>query len=266
MPYEDIRFEVSDGIAELTLARDDRRNTLTDTNLIEEFVDATEQAVAAQARALILTGDGRAFSAGGNLKEVRARAGKNIPVSEMRSFYTDGIHHIVKAVHGLDIPTIAAVNGPAIGAGFDLAMYCDMAIGSTRALFCEAFVNLGLIPGDGGAWILQRRLGRAVAADLALTGRTVEAEEAKQLGILSEVVEPDQLIPRARELAAHIASRPPMAVAFIKMLLRQGSEQGLDEHLSHCAALQALCQASEDHIAALNSFMDRTPTPTYVGR
>lgn len=170
-------------------------------------------------------------------------------------------------MRGLDIPTIAAVNGPAIGAGFDLVLYCDLAIASTDARFCEQFVNIGLIPGDGGAWILPRRLGWQIAADLAFTGRTVDAEEAKRIGIVREVVEPDALMARTRELAAHIAGRPPLAVRYIKMLLRQGWEQGLDEHLSHCAALQALCQKSDDHAAALDAFMQRSPTiPTFTGR
>lgn len=266
LSYSDIRYEINDGIAELTLARDDRRNTLTDSRIIDEIVDALDRAVNDQAGVLILTGEGKAFSAGGNIKEARKRAESDAPAS-LRSFYTDGIHRIVKAVWGLEIPTIAAVNGPAIGAGFDLVLYCDLAIASTDARFCEQFVNIGLIPGDGGAWILPRRLGWQVAADLAFTGRTVGAEEARLLGIVRDVVTPDVLMPRTRDLAAQIASRPPLAVRYIKMLLRQGGEQGLDEHLSHCAALQALCQKSEDHAAALAAFMQRSPiTPTFTGR
>lgn len=266
MAYSDIRFDIEDGVALLTLARHDRRNTLTDDGVIDEVVDAFARAGREDARVLVLTGEGSAFSAGGNLKEARKRSENDNPAA-LRTFYTDGIHRMVKAVRAVEIPIIAAVNGPAIGAGFDLVLYCDLAIASSKARFCEQFVNLGLIPGDGGAWIMQRRLGWQIAAELAYTGRTVQADEAKTLGIVREVVEPEALLPRARELALQIASRPPLAVRYMKMLLRQAPEQGLDEHLSHCAALQALCQKSEDHAKALGAFMERSQTaPAFIGR
>jgi len=266
LSYTEIRFEISDQVATLTMARDDRRNTLTDAGVIDEIVDAVGRAEAEGARALILTGDGSAFSAGGNLKEAQKRSENDAP-ADLRLFYTDGIHRMVKALRAVEIPVIAAVNGPAMGAGFDLVLYCDIAIASECAKFCEAFINIGLIPGDGGIWIMQRRLGWQVAAELAFTGRVLDAEEALGLGVVREVVAPDQLMKRAGEIARQIAARPPLAIKYMKMLMRQAPEQGLDEHLSHCAALQALCQKSEDHAAAIQTFLERSDkTPTFVGR
>lgn len=266
MPYDDIRFDISDHVATLTMARDDRRNTLTDAGVIKEIVDAFGRVEREGARALVLTGDGSAFSAGGNLKEAQ-KLSQNKQPAELRLFYTEGIHRIVKALRALEVPVIAAVNGPAMGAGFDLALYCDIAIASERAKFCEAFINIGLIPGDGGIWIMQRRLGWQVAAELAFTGRVLDAREALSLGIVREVVAHDDLMPRAGEVARQIAARPPIAVKYMKTLMRQAPEQGLDEHLSHCAALQALCQKSEDHAAALHAFLERSDAPpTFSGR
>ncbi|MEQ9121091.1 MAG: enoyl-CoA hydratase-related protein, partial [Alphaproteobacteria bacterium] len=232
LSYTEIRFEISDQVATLTMARDDRRNTLTDAGVIDEIVDAVGRAEAEGARALILTGDGSAFSAGGNLKEAQKRSENDAP-ADLRLFYTDGIHRMVKALRAVEIPVIAAVNGPAMGAGFDLVLYCDIAIASECAKFCEAFINIGLIPGDGGIWIMQRRLGWQVAAELAFTGRVLDAEEALGLGVVREVVAPDQLMKRAGEIARQIAARPPLAIKYMKMLMRQAPEQGLDEHLSH---------------------------------
>ncbi|MEQ8748525.1 MAG: enoyl-CoA hydratase-related protein [Amphiplicatus sp.] len=265
MLYADIRFDICDHVATLTMARDDRRNTLTDAGVIEEMVDAFGRAETEGARALILTGDGSAFSAGGNLKEAYKLSQDSAP-AELRLFYTEGIHRIVKAVRALEIPVIAAVNGPAMGAGFDLALYCDIAIASERAKFCEAFINIGLIPGDGGIWIMQRRLGWQVAAELAFTGRVLDAKEALALGVVREVVAHDDLMLRAGETARQIAARPPLAIKYMKMLMRQAPEQGLDDHLSHCAALQALCQKSEDHVVALRAFLERSDaSPTFSG-
>lgn len=154
---------------------------------------------------------------------------------------------------------IAAVNGPAVGAGFDLANMCDLRIGSTAAQFGETFVNLGIIPGDGGAWFLQRLLGYQRAAELTLTGRMINAEEAKQLGILLEVTAPDQLLPRAKEIAGRIAAKSPLAVRYAKRLLKLSQKQNLEEHLDVCSAFQAICHKTEDHAEALAAFFEKRP-------
>jgi enoyl-CoA hydratase/carnithine racemase len=160
-------------------------------------------------------------------------------------------------MNAIEVPVIAAVNGPAIGAGCDLALMCDIRIGSTRAQFGETFINLGIMAGDGGAWFLQRAVGVHRAAELTLTGRIVKAEEARDLGILLEVTEPERLLPRAREIAAEIAAKPPLAVRYAKRALRLAQRQGLEEHLEACASFQGALQKTEDHLEALAAFFEK---------
>ena len=177
--------------------------------------------------------------------------------AEMEHYYRSNIQRIPRAMKDLEIPVIAAVNGPAIGAGFDFVNMCDIRIGSTEAQFGETFVNLGIMAGDGGGWFLRRVVGAQRAAELTFTGRIVKAEEARALGILLEVAAPAQLVPRARELAAQIAAKPPLAVRYAKRALRLAQHQGLDEHLESCASFQAALQKTEDHLEALAAFFEK---------
>jgi enoyl-CoA hydratase/carnithine racemase len=167
------------------------------------------------------------------------------------------VQRIPRAMQAIEVPVIAAVNGSAIGAGFDLVNMCDIRIGSTGAQFGETFINLGLMAGDGGAWFLRRAVGAQRAAELTFTGRVVKAQEAGAIGILLEVTEPDRLLPRAREIAAQIAAKPPLAVRYAKRALRLAQQQGLDEHLDTCASFQAALQKTEDHLEALAAFFDK---------
>lgn len=251
---------VRDGrVAVLTLQRDDVRNALTGTGLVDDICASLEWANACdELSVLILTGAGAAFSAGGNIKLMRERSG-SAPPSELEQFYRRGIQRIPAAMRRSEIAIIAAVNGPAMGAGFDLANMCDIRIGSTRAQFGESFINLSLIAGDGGAWFLQRLVGPQRAAELTLTGRVVKAEEARALGILLEVTEPEALMPRAHDIAAQIAAKPPLAVRYAKRTLRLAQEQGLGEHLEACASFQAILQKTGDHLEALGAFFEKRP-------
>jgi enoyl-CoA hydratase/carnithine racemase len=160
---------------------------------------------------------------------------------------------------------IAAVNGPAIGAGCDLACICDLRIGSTGALFGETFVNLGIIPGDGGDWFLQRLIGYQRAAELTFTGRVTNATEAQALGILLEVVEPARLIARALEIAGAIAEKPPQALRYAKRLMKIAQRLELADFPDLCAVLQGVCRNTEDHIEAVNTFPEKR-RPAFKGR
>jgi enoyl-CoA hydratase/carnithine racemase len=151
--------------------------------------------------------------------------------------------------------TIAAVNGPAIGAGFDLAMGCDLRIGAPTARFAHTFADLGIIPGDGGAWLLAHQLGHQRAAELSFTGRTVEAEEAVRIGILLEIA--DDVVARATELASIIASKPNHSIRLTKRLLRQTRSMDLDGFLEYTAALQAISHHTSDHMEAVTEFVQR---------
>lgn len=256
----DSLLTLDNGVATLTLNRDDVRNALTGTTLIQDIVGTAEWANQTDAvSVLIITGAGSAFSAGGNIKEMQQRGGDfagNVPEVEAR--YRRGIQQIPLALDRINVPTIAAVNGPAIGAGFDLACMCDIRIGSTKALFGETFVNLGIIPGDGGAWFLQRVLDYQKAIELALTGRLVKAEEAKELGLLLDLVEPDELLSRAQALAAQIASKPPQASRYTKRLYKSAQRMELADFLDFCALVQGVCHNTDDHMTAVNAFIDKT--------
>ena len=254
---KDAALEFAGRVALLTFKRNDVRNALTGTALVDDICAALEWANAnPNVSVLILTGAGSAFSAGGNIKTMRERA-MTSSAAEMEHYYRHGIQRIPHAMNASEVALIAAVNGPAIGAGCDLANMCDIRIGSTRAQFGETFVNLGLMSGDGGAWFLQRVVGVHRAAELTFTGRIVKAEEARVLGILLEVTEPDRLLPRAREIAAQIAAKPPLAVRYAKRALRLAQQQGLEEHLESCASFQGALQKTEDHLEALSAFFDK---------
>jgi enoyl-CoA hydratase/carnithine racemase len=261
----DAELKLEGRVAVLTFKRDDMRNALTGTGLVDDICATLEWADASpDVSVLILTGAGSAFSAGGNIKAMRERA-MTSSAAEMEHFYRHGIQRIPRAMNASEVALIAAVNGPAIGAGCDLANMCDIRIGSTQAQFGETFVNLGIMSGDGGGWFLQRAVGTQRAAELTLTGRIVKAEEARAIGILLEVTEPDRLLPRAREIADQIAAKPPLAVRYAKRALRLAQQQGLDEHLESCASFQGALQKTEDHLEALAAFFEKR-TGVYKGK
>lgn len=257
-------LECNGGVALLTLDRDDVRNAVTGTELAADIAATIAWCnLNTEISALILTGAGSAFSAGGNIKTMGARA--KGPPHELQHEYTHGVQRIPRALESAEIPVIAAVNGPAIGAGFDMANMCDIRIGSTAAQFGETFVNLGIIAGDGGALFLSRLVGYQRAAELTFTGRIVKAEEALALGLLLEVTAPDMLLPRAREIASQIAAKPPQAMRYAKRLLKLAQRQNVEEHLDVCSAFQAICHKTEDHQEALAAFFEKRPG-RYQGR
>ena len=253
---KDATLQIEDRIALLTFNRDDVRNALTSTELVSDIPTMIEWCNAnPDVSVLIMTGGGSAFSAGGNIKTMGERA--KGPPHELQQAYRRGVQRIPLALEQCEIPVIAAVNGPAIGAGFDMANMCDMRIGSTNAQFGETFVNLGIIAGDGGALFLTRLVGYQRAAELTFTGRIVKAEEALALGLLLEITAPENLISRAKEIAAKIASKPPQALRYAKRLLKLAQRQNLEEHLDVCSAFQAICHKTEDHREALSAFFEK---------
>ncbi len=163
------------------------------------------------------------------------------------------------------MPTIAAVNGAAVGAGCDLVCMCDIRIASERARFAESFVRLGIIPGDGGAWLLPRAIGMSRAAEMTFTGDMIDAETAAAWGLVSKVVAPDQLLDEARALAERIAANPPAAVRMSKRLLRDGQKMDLSASLEMAAAFQSLAHRTADHVEAINAFFEKR-TGQYTGQ
>ncbi|HJU81874.1 MAG TPA: enoyl-CoA hydratase-related protein [Acidimicrobiia bacterium] len=245
-------------VATLTLDEPDTRNAITGAEALNAVISAIASPPV-EIGVLVITGAGPAFSAGGNLKDMAAREGlfAGSP-EEIMEGYRSSIQQLTRALLETDLATIAAVNGPAIGAGFDLAMGCDLRLGSTSARFAHTFVDLGIIPGDGGAWLLPRVVGWQRAAELAFTARSVGAEEAKDLGILLEVTEPQDLMTRAMDLAQLIASKPAHSIRLAKRLLRHARSMDLAGFLDFSAALQAISHHTEAHHQAMDR-LKRSP-------
>ena len=253
--------EMNEHVLTLTMSSPDTRNALTSDDQFEEFESICVEINDDKAiRAVVLTGDGSAFCAGGNVKDMRERKGlfSGDPFDQADA-YRKGIQRIPRAIYSLNVPIIAAVNGPAVGAGCDLATMCDIRIGTDKTMFAESFVKLGIIPGDGGAWFLPRAVGYSNACKMAFTGEPIRAQEALTMGLVSEIVETERLVGRAQELAASIAQNPPHAVRLTKQLMRASEKSSLDELLDKSAAFQAVCHAEADHVEAVEAFFEKRP-------
>ena len=262
-----VLFENADGIVTLTLNRPKLRNPISDEDMMEALIEALERIDGDMSvRVAIVTGAGSAFSSGGNLKQMGDAGGLNdeLPVKTRRN-YKRGIQRIPLLFERVEVPVIAAVNGAAIGAGCDLACMCDIRIAAESAHFAESFVKVGLIPGDGGAWLLPRIVGFSKACEMALTGDPVDAQEAKACGLVSKVVPDGDLLAEARKVAERIAVNPRHVVRMTKRLLRESAYVRLDTLLEMSAAMQALAHATEDHKEAVAALLEKRP-PRFTGQ
>jgi len=255
-----IDYAEDGAIVTVTLNQPATRNAFTDLDVVDALVAAVERLNAdPRVRAAIVTGAGSVFSSGGNLKRMLdPDAGLVDPLpARTRLNYQAGIQRVPLAFARIEVPVIAAVNGPAIGAGCDLACMCDIRIAGESARFAESFVKVGIIPGDGGAWLLPRILGMSRAAEMAFTGDTIDAAQALAWGLVSRVVPDGELMPAARELAERIAANPPYAVRMTKRLLREGQSMSLESLLQLSAAMQSLAHATADHKEAVAAFIEK---------
>jgi enoyl-CoA hydratase/carnithine racemase len=215
---------------------------------------------------LILTGTGKAFSAGGNLKSMQQRQGIGVldQPDSTRANYRRGVQRVARALLDVEIPAIAAVNGHAVGLGADLACLCDIRIAAKSALFACSFIKVGIVPGDGGAWALQQVLGYAKAAELFFTGDRFDAQTAKDMGLVSQVVEDDQLMEAAMAIAERIVCNPPRALRLTKRLLREAQHSRMSDILELSAAYQAIVHETADNREAINAFVEKRP-PVFTG-
>ena len=261
-----LEFElVEKDIAVITINRPDVRNAIN-----EEVIEGIEQTVHKvnsedNIKVLIITGSGKAFCSGGNVKDMKAK--ENIfagSPNELRLNYQRHIQRIPAALNQLKVPSIAAVNGAAYGAGCDLSMMCDIRIACETAVFAESFIKLGLIPGDGGAWFLPRAIGYSRAAEMLFTGQPVSAHKALHWGMVNKVVEGDQLIDEAVHLAKRIAQNPAHAIRMSKRLLKESEKSSLESMLELSASLQALAHQTADHHEAVDAFLEKR-VPKFTG-
>ncbi len=244
-----------------TLDREARLNALPDLGDGDEVAAACERVNADPSiRCVVLTGAGRAFSAGGDLTAMRDRRdlfeGSGAAIRER---YRRVVHRIVRSLYGLEVPLIAAVNGPAMGLGCDIAGLGDIRIASDLASFGVPFLKLGIIPGDGGSWLLPRNIGYARAAELLFTARSIDAATAAEWGLVNRVVAHDDLMTEALAVAAQVAAQPPQALRMAKTLLRQGRDTTFDQMLEMSAAMQALAHLTEDHQEGVAAVLEKRP-------
>jgi len=254
-----IRVEVSDGIATLTLDRPDTLNALT-VPMKRELLSAFRSIARDRAvRAVILTGAGRAFCAGQDLRE-RLEPEAAPLATELRERYNP----IIRAMRSLDQPIVGAVNGVAAGAGASLAFACDLRLASDAASFVLAFGRIGLVPDSGATWFLPRLVGPAKAAELALLGDTLSAVDAERFGLVARVVAPDALAMEARAMAVRLAELAPRALALTKRALQRAWSVELDEALDDEAYRQGIAGATADHAEGLAAFLAKRP-PRFTG-
>lgn len=257
--FSALRWEVEHGVGTITLDRPDALNSLEATLKRELLAVLREAERDPAVRAVILTGAGRAFCAGQDLKERLGPDAAPLDV-EVRERYVP----IVLAIRRLSKPVIAAVNGVAAGAGAALAFACDLRIAADGASFVLAFGRIGLAPDSGASWFLPRLVGLAYAAELLYLPDSMPAPEALRIGLVSRVVPAAELMPQAQALAGRLAHGAPRAMALTKRALARSLEVGLEEALDHEASLQGIAGRTADHAEGIAAFLEKRP-PRFTG-
>jgi 2-(1,2-epoxy-1,2-dihydrophenyl)acetyl-CoA isomerase len=261
MGYQSLLLDKVDGIATLTMNRPEARNAL-DVPMREELVDALDEIERdAAVRVVILTGAGGHFSAGGDVKTMAAR---RHTAAEGRA-RVELLNRFVLRLFNFPKPTIAMVDGFAVGAGCNIALGCDMIVASDRAKFGEVFLRIGLVPDGGGTWLLQRMVGLAKAKEMVLTAEIIDAAEALRIGLVNRVVPAAELESATRALAAKIAIGPPLAATLAKSLLNRAATVDLAAALEGEAFGQSNAITSEDHAEGVRAFLEKR-APKFQGR
>lgn len=264
MAYETLLVEKEENIVLVTLNRPDKLNALNRTMGYELRRLFQELGGDPETRAVIFTGAGRAFCAGGDIQDIMvdlAPAGIGEKEEALRLFDL-----VAWELVNLEKPTIAAINGVAVGGGCCLALACDIRIASTQARMGLVFVRRGLSAADMGAtWLLPRIVGAGWAAQLLFTGDIIEAELARSIGLVNELLSPEELLPRAKELARKLAAGPPLALKMTKRALNRSLHRGMAEHLDFEAAVQTYCFYTEDHQEGVRSFVEKRE-PQFKGK
>lgn len=261
-------FEQDGKIACITLNRPESRNAIGTHEDCAELAEIFERIQnETSISCLVLTGAGSAFCAGGDIKAMKERngIGRLDSPAATRANYRRGVQRVIRALWECEVPTIAAINGPAIGLGCDLACACDLRIASPNAKFAASFINVGLVPGDGGAWILPRSVGMARAAEMIFTGDRIDAQQAVEYGLISRVVSLENLVEEAKLLAHKIAAQPAKSLRLAKRLLRESQHQRLSDVLELSAAYQALAHETEDHQEAIDAILAKRE-PRFTGK
>ena len=263
-----VDYAAANRIVTLTLNRPESRNAIGTQQDCQDVIDAMRRAEEdAGVSCIVLTGAGASFCAGGNLKGMQSRSGigRLATPEATRANYRRGVQRMIRALWDCEVPMVAAVNGHAIGLGLDLACVCDVRLAADTAKFASSFIKVGIVPGDGGAWILARAIGLARASEMILTGDTIDARTAESFGLVSRVVPGDQLLKEAHAVAQRIVTNPAKALRLAKRLLREGQQQRLSDVLELSAAFQALAHETKDHEEAVAAFLEKRE-PRFTGQ
>ncbi len=254
-----VLHETADGVLTLTLNRPEALNSFN-IEMKEALLAALKDAARDRdVRVVVLTGAGRAFSAGQDLKERQAPGVTDLG-AELRARYNP----IVLAMRKLDKPVIGAINGVAAGAGISVALACDIRFAADNASFIEVFARVGLVPDTGSSWLLPRLVGYAKAAEMMFTTDPVDATTAERIGLVNRVVPAERLMTETGALAAKLAEAAPLALALAKRALNRALESGLEEQLEYEAQLQSIAGRSRDHAEGLAAFVEQRP-PRFTG-
>jgi 2-(1,2-epoxy-1,2-dihydrophenyl)acetyl-CoA isomerase len=264
MAYDQLIVDVDGAVATVRMNNPDKLNALSEP-LTRSLLEAMESLGAdSSVRAIVLTGEGRGFSAGadlGALQEPYIR-GERPKLSE---FLRAGYHRLIPLFAGAPKPVIAAVNGVAAGAGVSLALACDYRIASDEASFAMAFVKIGLVPDSGAGYFLPRTIGTAEALALTLTGERIDAATALRVGLVNRLVPADSVLAEAHDLAARLAQLPTVAIGLTKRLFNQAAGLSLSDTLELEADLQDDAAATEDHLEGVLAFLQKRPA-SFIGK
>lgn len=259
MNYELIKFEIADAVATITFNRPDKRNAMSD-DMRTEFIDALERVAADKAiKALVLTGEGKAFCAGGDISGMQQRM--NAPAGEVGFngwHRQQRVHRTQALLHTMPKPVVAAVNGAASGLGADTALACDFIIASEWASFTWSYILRGIVPDGGGMYFLPRRVGLAKAKELIFTGRQVKIEEALELGIADRKASSETLVADAQAWARELSAASSTALALTKTILNQTFELASHDVFAQGSQAQAVCYTSTEHRASVEAFLSKS--------
>jgi 2-(1,2-epoxy-1,2-dihydrophenyl)acetyl-CoA isomerase len=260
---EQIRFEVSDAIATITLNRPERLNAFTD-DMLEHWLSALHECRTNDGiRVVVITGTGRAFTTGGDVGGFEGSASQTAGAIKARVL--NGIQRLPRAITEIDKPVIAALNGLATAAGLDIALACDIRFAAESARFAETYVRMGLVPGAGGAHLLPRLVGTGKALEMLWSAEFVDAREAERIGLVNRVIPDSELMDQTYAFAKRVAAGAPLAVQLIKRMVRLGSGKDLDTGLEIAASNLPIVRSSVDHLEAIAAFKEKRE-PRFVGR